>query len=71
MGLRYEDVFPADASYETDIVKASVEHQEDGYIHLTFTDDLDDAFSEPQIIKIHKNDLPEFVSLMNTALKWM
>jgi hypothetical protein len=69
--MRREDIFPANIEINTDIFSMKVEHLEDGYALISFTDDIDDAYSTPQTIKIHPSDLHDFANLINTAIKWL
>lgn len=41
--------------------------EDDGYLVISFTDDTDDALSEPQTIKIHPVDLGKLANVVNYA----
>jgi hypothetical protein len=59
---------PIDLEVTDGIFKSSIVEDE-GYLLITFHDDLDDAYSEPQTIKIHPADFDDFVGMLNKAAK--
>lgn len=52
---------------ESNNTLTSIREDEDGYLLISFTDDTDDALSEPQTIRIHPVDLQHFAYLINQA----
>jgi hypothetical protein len=61
-------VNPIHLEQETEITKTTIIQDNEEYLIIKFHDDLDDALTEPQIIRIHPVDIPDFVEMLNRTV---
>jgi hypothetical protein len=58
---------PIHLEQETEITKTTIIQDKDEYLIIKFHDDIDDALTEPQVIRIHPTDISDFVQMLNRA----